>query len=459
MKKTLFQKKSCIKSMLGILICVLFFGFNSFISEAAEGKVTAETAKIREEADTDSEAIGSTSKGKTVDIVGAAKDSSGMVWYKIHNGNNTYGYIRSDLVETAETIEVTETVASSESSSSESASSENVNKPADTVPVAITQQQATISQSEVRIRSGASTQHEAIGSLPQGTNITLIGEASDSSGNKWYQMTCDYNGNNIKGYIRSDLITIGVPAEETEEGTESENTEDTESTEGTEGENTEATPVEGEVSSEPEYNDYEIVYNENQYWLYNNIDGTMVPVENLLSVVDSANESNEKLQDEIKSNKIIIVILAVLILVLVVAVTIMIFKFRDLYYEEYEDEEDEEDEEEEPVPIKRRQNAVSEEPAQRKEKLIKSKQSQGAELQATERRRTEKRRPEQDSATEGQSERKQPEKRRTEKKQQERTVPEKGQNEKKQKPRKAQNFLLEDDEFEFEFLNIDDKKL
>ncbi len=452
MKMTLFQKKSCIKGMLGALTCVLFFGFNSFSSEAAEGKVTADTAKIREEADADSEAIGSTSKGRTVDIVGAAKDSSGTVWYKIHNGNHTYGYIRSDLVETSETIEVTETQKSEGTSAQEEASAtDNTSQPADTVPTAITQQQAVIAQSEVRIRAGASTQHDTIGSLPQGTEVTLIGEASDASGNKWYQMTCDYNGRNVKGYVRSDLITIGAPAvEETEQNVE-ENTENVENTENTEEKITDTEPVDEGTVAEAAHNDYEVVYNENQYWLYNNIDGTMMPVENLLSVVNSANENSEKLQGEINSNKIIIVILAVLILILVVAVTILIFKIRDFYYEDYEDYEDEE-EEEEPVTVKKKRPAVSDEPV-RKEKPVKKegavkKQPQDAELQATEKKRTQKKRPRQENVAFEQEENKQPPKAHPE----EQPV-------KKQKPRRAQNFLIEDDEFEFEFLNIDDKNL
>ena len=116
MRKILFQKNILMRSMLGMMACVMFFMFSGFVSEAAEGKVTANTAKIRKEANTDSEVVGSTSKGKTVDIVGAEKDSSGMVWYKVPNGNNTYGYIRSDLVETSDTIEVTQQ-ASSDSSS------------------------------------------------------------------------------------------------------------------------------------------------------------------------------------------------------------------------------------------------------------------------------------------------------------------------------------------------------
>ena len=114
--RTLFQKEAWIKGMLGVAVFVLFFTCQVLIGEAAEGKVTAETAKIRAQASTDSEVVGSTVKGKTIDILGAVKDASGMVWYKVSVTNGGYGYIRSDLVQTSDTIEVT---SSSSSSSSE----------------------------------------------------------------------------------------------------------------------------------------------------------------------------------------------------------------------------------------------------------------------------------------------------------------------------------------------------
>ena len=52
---------------------------------------------------------GDEGKGKTIDILGAVKDSSGTVWYKVSVTGGGFGYIRSDLVQTSETITVTET--------------------------------------------------------------------------------------------------------------------------------------------------------------------------------------------------------------------------------------------------------------------------------------------------------------------------------------------------------------
>ena len=449
MKKGLFQKKIWIKGMLGIVACAAVFCMCGFVSEAATGKVTADTAKIRKEASTDSEVVGSTSSGRTVDIVGAVKDASGTVWYKVPNGNNTYGYIRSDLIETNDSIQVSEAPAQN------SASSEPANKPEETVPTSIGEMKATISEESIRVRSGASTKHDTVTSLKQGTEITLIGEATDSSGNKWYQMTCEKNGRTINGYVRSDLIAISEVQEENPEG---------ENGEAAEGENpeeiTEQPPAE---PAEPEHNDYEVVYNEDQYWLYNNIDSTMMKVEDLLTVVNTANENNAALQEQVKSNKIIIIILAVIIVLLVIGVTLLIFKLRDFYYEDYD--EDYEEEEEQAAP--RRRRPVSDDRYEREEKPVRQQRpaqagaQRSGQLSQRPSGTAPQRNPQGAAHKPSQGTVQRPAQGNAQKSvsKPELHAAEKMQPEKKAAPRKSQNFLLDDDEFEFEFLNMDDKDL
>ena len=431
--KTLFRKEAEIKRILGIAAFILIFSINGFVSEAAEGKVIANTAYIRSEASTNSEVVGSTVKGKTIDIVGAVKDSSGTVWYKVPNGNNTYGYVRSDLIETSEEIKITE--ASAETSSGGSTS-----KPADTVPTSIGEQQATISVESAKIRSGASTQHDTITSLPKGTVITLVGEANDSTGKKWYQMTCDYNGRTVQGYVRYDLIEVGAVSagEGSSEGSEGENPESGENPEGSEGENQEGgeNPEEaegGQPETSEENKDYEIIYREGAYWLYDYVGKHQYDIKRLLQDYQEQKEKNETLNKQQKTGKIIMIVLAVIIVLLVIVVTVLLIKLRDAYYYEDDDEEEEEEEEieEEPVAPKRTRRRPAEDyeenpaPVRRKssserqetDRPVRQRNGQSAELQAAER----------------------------------------SQSAKRPTKRKTQNFLVDDDEFEFEFLNMDDK--
>lgn len=458
------------KGILGFVTAVMVLGLSTITCFAATGTVTAGTAKIREKASTDSSVVASTAKGAKIDIVGAEKDSSGTVWYKVPVAGGSYGYVRSDLVQTSDTISVT-TDNSQASSTSTSTSSES--KPEATVPTAIGEQAATVKcDSNVKVRAGASTKHDVVTSLPNGTAITLIGEANDSAGNKWYQLRCEYNGKTVEGYIRSDLIAIGsntTSADGTDTAdTSADGTEVTDGsadgTDGTEGENpdesqTEEIPAE---EPEPEHNDYEVVYmadTENpdtgKYYLYNNIDGTMADVEVLFSSVTTANDNVAKLEAESSQKNIIIIILAVVIVLLFIGLTILIIKLKGAYEYDYDEEEEEEEEEEfeEPAPRRRireepveeyerpRRQERSPRPSREEEDVRPARRERGRE-EAPEREG----RPARNSSAERQG---QPQKRQ----------PESGEGTVKRAPRKAQNFLADDDEFEFEFLNMDDKDL
>ena len=358
------------RNLIAFAAAVAVFYFAALSSYAAEGKVIADTAKIREQANTESTVVGSTVKGKTIDILGAVKDSSGTVWYKVSVTGGGFGYIRSDLVQTSETITVTETApaATTETTTDTPAASLP-----DTVPTSIGEQQAQVkSDSNVRIRSGASTSYDTVASLPNGTSITLIGEANDSAGNKWYQMTCNYNNKTIEGYIRSDLLTIGSQEGASDQEQPAEGGEQpADSQENPEGENPEGDQPAEEPQEEPqqeEHNDYEIVYAQNsdsgeyEYYLYDNINGNRQKLAELLNVVNVANENNARLQAQIEKEKIIIIILAVVVVLMVIVITLLLLKIRSLSYEDY-DEEDYEEEEpiEEPEPErKKKKRAVGE---------------------------------------------------------------------------------------------------
>lgn len=453
------------KGILGFAVAIMVFGLSTISSLAATGTVTAGTAKIREKASTDSSVVASTSKGAKIDIVGAEKDSSGTVWYKVPVSGGSYGYVRSDLVETSDKIDVTD-------NSSTSSTSTSTSKPEATVPTAIGEQAATVKcSSNVKVRAGASTQHDVVTSLPNGTAITLIGEANDAAGNKWYQLRCEYNGKTIEGYIRSDLIAIGSNASATN-GTDStdaasadgsEAVDGAEVTDGAEAENPDASQ-EGDGSEEapaeePEHNDYEVVYmtdTENpdtgKYYLYNNIDGTMADVEVLFSSVTTANENVARLESESSQKNIVIIILAVVIVLLFIGLTILIIKLRGAYEYDYDDEDDEE-EEEEPAPRRRRrdyQEDEVEERPRRQERAGKATREEEMRPARRERGREEVLEREGRPSRNGNPERQgQPVRRHAENN--EGTV--------KKAPRKAQNFLTDDDEFEFEFLNMDDKDI
>ncbi|MBR6390900.1 MAG: SH3 domain-containing protein, partial [Lachnospiraceae bacterium] len=68
----------------------------------------------------------------------------------------------------------------------------------------------TVTVDNAKVRSDASTDSSTVGTLANGTSITVNGEKTDSSGNVWYQVTLS---DGKTGYVRSDLMSVTESAD------------------------------------------------------------------------------------------------------------------------------------------------------------------------------------------------------------------------------------------------------
>lgn len=208
---------------------------------------------------------------------------------------------------------------------------------------------ATVTASNVNVRSDASTSASVAGKATTGMELTVTGEKADSSGTTWYAVTFESNGSTVSGYIRSDMVEAHV--------TEAEPVAPEEPSD----EPQEETPETPAVST-----DYFVQYEDdgtgNSVWyLYDSTMGTKYKIDNLLSA-EEINQNNEKLMDEQTGMlRMIIVAMAAVILILIIVLTVLILKLRNSSYDDdYDDDDDddyedeEEDEEEDEAPRKRR---------------------------------------------------------------------------------------------------------
>jgi len=407
------MKKKSLKLFAGVVLAfTLMFG-TSLSAFATTAVVSEQSVRIRSEASTSGTVVEQGTKGTSYEIEDTVTGNDGYTWYKIKLSNGS-GYVRGDLVSVQQ---------DANDVANETANTATSN--AATISTAINEVSAKVAgTAAVNVRSGAGTGYSKVGSLDGGTDITLISEAKDASGNTWYEVKCD--SKNITGFLRSDLIKLSdgaviTPVGENAEGNEGDALEG-EFTEG-EGEGMEASEPEETEPEEPveEHNDYTIVYTsddsgEEAYYLYDYTTGTRQKVVDLLAGVDTLTQNNEKLRDQATTYKILVIVLigsTVLFLVLTIILIIRNLSNReDEYYEgDFEEEEPKktprtrkarEDEEEAPV-----------------------KEARPSRRESAQRERAEA--PKQEAPVE------------------------------KKRPRKAQNFLADDDEFEFEFLNMDDK--
>ena len=420
--------------MLAVLAAaVILVWCDPIVSRAeATGTVLPKTVNIRKQPDQGSEAIGSSSVGKEISLRGKV-EVSGVTWYQVYVDGNTLGYVRADMIEAGEGDIPTVSVEADTSDTGADADSQQTDS-ADAVPTGSGTGAQVQAQEEMafqyattkvqaKVRPDPSTSNNHIDSLTPGTQVVVSGKSEGSDGKTWYFVNfTGTNGSEKTGYIRSDLLELGdlLPVEE----------------------NTEPEPdVETAAPESAPRNDYELKIETNSegeevWYIYDNIKGNKEPLLPLLESTGSQSVDDKKDTDAIVKQRIVIVVLAVLLAALAVTVIIMAFKLRDAYYEDYEDDEDEEEE-----------RTSDRKTAERERQERRRAASEGEE-------RTVRRRESAEQPRRERSER--PE---TARREREVTYQEEPEAVRPAPKRKTKNFLMDDDEFEFEFLNMDDKDM
>ncbi|SFC41632.1 SH3 domain-containing protein [Butyrivibrio sp. YAB3001] len=307
-------------------------GVSAFAYTQTTGKVTSDNVKVRSSASTTASQVSSLKNGDTVDIVDEATDASGYVWYKIFVNKSEYGYVRSDLVSKS---------GSSDGAASQPATQTAVSLP-ETQASAVEQKNATVIADNANVRKGAGTAYDSVGKVSKGDTVVITGEATGTDNKNWYQVT--FGANSSTGYLRGDLVEIS--------DTPVENVENTETTEA---ENYDVTAENGEsgetaqdqqpvIDSSTGDGAYSLVYTSddegNSVWyLYDNEGGYRVKVKELIEAAHSA-DAVSKLRKNADNYKTIAIILGLICLILVGGVVFLGIKLREsLYYEEDEEEE------------------------------------------------------------------------------------------------------------------------
>ena len=407
---------------------------NPIVSRAeATGKVVPKSVNIRKQPDQGSEVIGSSTAGKEISIRGQV-DASGITWYQVYVDSNTMGYVRADMIEKKGDGDIPTVSAQAEASANDGGDAAQAGAASGGGGAQVDAQEGMDRQYadtkvQAKVRPDPSTSNNPVDSLAPGSQVVVSGKSEGSDGKTWYFVTFTGSGGSEKtGYIRSDLLELGdmLPVEE---------------------EQPEEPEEQPEEPEEQPRNDYELKIEtgsdgEEAWYIYDNIEGQKQKLVPLLEASYSQTLGDDEGTESIVKQRIVIVVLGVLLAALVIVVVIMAFKLRDAYYEDYEDDEEEDEEEEDDRRPARRETADRERAARRRE------------TDAEENRQ--RRRPQEPSRAGTDRPR---ERRRADGEVTYREEPAVEENVRPVRNRKAKNFLLDDDEFEFEFLNMDDKDL
>ena len=325
MKKTVQRISKC-KAFWGMLALVLVLGAGLFSENLAivshaesAAKVTASSAKIRKSADSSSEVIGSATKDKTISIKSQTKGADGYTWYEVYVDANTLGYIRSDLVS------ITDGSTPSSSSGTTTTTTTTTATPAPVVnetPVEVTAVEplsATVTGGQsVRVRSNASTTSQIVTTAENGMALTVTGQATGTDGKTWYQISFISNSVEVTGFIRSDYVALSgelqAPAEEQpaeEQPAEEQPAEDTQTTS----------------------KDWDTQLQGDAWYLLDMVGQKQYKIDDLFNSLNQITEINaqyETNQKKIGSQKVVIIILVILLVAAAAVVTLLIFKIKDM---------------------------------------------------------------------------------------------------------------------------------
>ena len=295
----------CAGMMVVTLAC---FAMLSLTAYAAEGKVTASAAKIRKDASTSSEAVGSAVNGQKFTINGEKTGSDGKVWYEVVYDGNKTGYIRSDLMEKTGDVAPNVTIAP-------------------TVPVEDLQPvSAKIVGNTVRVRSDASTQGSIVANVLKDTVVTVNGRAQDSQNKTWYRVSYSSDAGEVTGFIRYDFLSVSgevKPLETTPEVTPPADEPQT--------------PTEEPTTTTPPVvtDKYYVIEKEDGWFLVDKEAGYKYNVESLIKAAIEHPKDFEAMDKKIKSQSAWIVILVILVVALAAVAGFLFYKMREVMDDAY----------------------------------------------------------------------------------------------------------------------------
>jgi uncharacterized protein YgiM (DUF1202 family) len=294
-----------------VVMMVVIFAMCTLNVFAAEGKVTASAAKIRKDASTSSEAVGSATNGQTFTITGEKTGNDGKVWYEITFDGNKTGYIRSDLMKKTED-------AGNAGTTTPAAPTVQVEK---VQPVS-----AKITGNTVRVRSDANTDGSIVANVVKDSVVTITGQAKDGQNKTWYLVSFSNDSGEVTGFIREDFLTVNgtiSPVVDTPPVEEKPPVDDT--------------PVVDTPSTQaPVITDKYYVKEKDGEWFL--VDKDAAIQYNAEDLIKAAVKNPEVIADQeakLKSQKGWIVILVFLVAALIIVATILFLKMREVMDDAY----------------------------------------------------------------------------------------------------------------------------
>lgn len=290
---------------------------------AAEGVVQASSANIRASADPSSTILASVLQGDKLTIKEQTTGTDGKTWYKVFIDGNTLGYVRSDLLSTSDSVPTSTSTPSSNTSGTDANTtpvnesiSENINMAVNTEGISNVQPvSGSVIKDQVRLRADSTTSAGIITTIKKDVVFTVNATKTNSANEVWYLVSYVVNGTDVTGYIRSDFVNLNgdlLPVEETPADAP---------------ETADDTSIPEEVE---ETKDFETRQEDDVWYLVDNIGSTKYQISKLITTSEQNAADLITAQKKISKQNVIIIVLTVILVVMALGITLLIFKLKDL---------------------------------------------------------------------------------------------------------------------------------
>lgn len=190
----------------------------------------------------------------------------------------------------------------------------------------------TVTGSDINVRSEASSSSSQVGTVTTGDTVTVGETATDDSGATWYQVTLS---NGTTGYIRGDFLTVSE--EDASSDTSSEEGSSDAATDAATDASTDGTDeaaASAAQAAEQDTGGYQVVLapdenGENTYYLYDNNAGQRMKISDIGKLQDDVTAAKKEAASVKAKYNIFLIVLGASAVILAIVCILLVLKLRD----------------------------------------------------------------------------------------------------------------------------------
>ncbi len=189
----------------------------------------------------------------------------------------------------------------------------------------------TVTGSDINVRSEASSSSSQVGTVTTGDTVTVGETATDDSGATWYQVTLS---NGTTGYIRGDFLTVSEDDTSTDASADGSTDASTDAATDASTDGTDEAAASAAQAAEQDTGGYQVVLapdenGEDTYYLYDNNAGQRMKISDIGKLQDDVTAANKEAASVKAKYNIFLIVLGAAAVILAIVCILLVLKLRD----------------------------------------------------------------------------------------------------------------------------------